>query len=774
MSRSMKTFWVAITCCQLLITGCQPAQPLYLFEDGDMSYYKDVAQDIEYPDVESQRLADVDGALPPLTLDNPNPTEFWDLSLEEAVQSALHNSKVMRTIGGTVLREPNGLRRFPDAAQTVYDPALVESNPRQGIEAALSAFDARFSTSVFWERNERPVNVAGGFAQFVAPSLQQDLGSFQAQLSKTTATGGTFALQNLTNYDYNNNPSNLFPSSWTTSIAATFRQPLLQGAGVEFNRIAGPGAQPGFNIFNVGTGVVLARINTDIALTEFEVGVRELVFETEQAYWELYFAYRDLDTKKKARDTALRTWRRVYALYQQGSRGGSAAEEGQAREQYYLFQQQVENALNTLYATERKLRFMIGIAPTDGRLIRPADEPTIAKVLFDYHDVQCEALVRAVEIRRQKWRVKQRELELIASRNFLLPQLDAVGRYRWFGFGNDLIDPNSGGKPPFDNAWQSLLSGDYQEWQLGLEMGWTLGLRQQHAGVRYAQMQLVRERAVLSEQELEITTALQGALGEVSRAYNLSETIFSRRAAAEDQLDALEAVYEKEHNILNQVLDAQRRLADAESQFFRAVVDYNLGIATVHYTKSSLLEYNNVYLAEGPWPGKAYFDARRRARERDGAMEINYGFTQPNVISRGVYPQMQGPQVEAGQYIESGPLTPLPQGAEQLPTPAPTPADTPPSSGVPSGGAPSGAPRASGQFDRSYGAVNLGPRGGNVNWGSHAMPQPTSSQAVSSRAPADNVQLAGHTTAALQHENLAHQTAPANYPSAAESQRRHP
>ena len=760
MTESIKTLWVTLTCCVLVMTGCHPAQPLYLFEDGDMSYYKDVATNIEYPDIEADRLADVDGALPPLTLDNHSTGETWDLTLEEAVQSALHNSKVMRTIGGTVLRDPNNVRRFADATQTVYDPALVESDPTRGAEAALSAFDAQFSTSVFWERNERPVNVSGGFTTFIAPALQQDLGSFSSQLSKTTSSGGTFALQHLVDYDYNNNPSNLFPSAWETSISATFRQPLLQGAGVEFNRIAGPGAQPGFNIFGVGNGVVLARINTDIVLADFEIGVREIVSDVETAYWELYFTYRDLDTKKKARDTALRTWRRVHALYQQGSRGGSAAEEGQAREQYWLFEQQVENALNALYSTERKLRYMIGIAPTDGRLIRPADEPTIAEVMFDWHEVHCEALVRAVELRRQKWRVKQRDLELIASRNFLLPRLDAVGRYRWFGFGDDLINPNSGGKPQFDNAYRNLLGGDFQEWQLGLEMGWTLGMRQQHAGVRNAQLQLIRERAVLTEQELELSHALQGALTEVSRAYNLSETIFSRRAAAEDQLDALEAVYEKEHNILNQVLDAQRRLADAESQFYRAVVDYNLGIANVHYTKSSLLEYNNVFLAEGPWPGKAYFDARRRSRERDGAMEINYGFTQPGVISRGTYPQHQGHVIEGGEYIDGERLMPIPDDAESIPTPMPTPAADPPST--------------SGRFDRTYGAVNLGPQARGVNWGSQATRLPAQGPAAGRKMPSSNIQLTDYPQAAAKHENSAHQTAAAYHPSAAGPQRRHP
>jgi hypothetical protein len=62
----------------------------------------------------------------------------------------------------------------------------------------------------------------------------------------------------------------------------------------------------------------------------------------------------------------------------------------------------------------------------------------------------------------------------------------------------------------------------------------------------------------------------------------------------------------------------------------------------LHYANGSLLEYNGVYLAEGPWPGKAYFDALRRARQRDASTFIDYGFTRPSVISRGPIPQVTG------------------------------------------------------------------------------------------------------------------------------------
>ena len=184
---------------------------------------------------------------------------------------------------------------------------------------------------------------------------------------------------------------------------------------------------------------MVTRINADIALADFEAGVRNLVSDTEITYWELYFNYRSLDARDRRADSALVTWRKVYTLYTNGSKGGEAEQEAQARQQYFLFRSTAERSLNDLYVTEAKLRYLLGLAATDGRLIRPKDEPTTAKVAFNWCDILNEGLARSVELRQQKWIVKRRELELIAAKNFLLPKLDFDAQYRYLGLGNDLF-----------------------------------------------------------------------------------------------------------------------------------------------------------------------------------------------------------------------------------------------------------------------------------------------------------------------------------------------
>jgi hypothetical protein len=116
------------------------------------------------------------------------------------------------------------------------------------------------------------------------------------------------------------------------------------------------------------------------------------------------------------------------------------------------------------------------------------------------------------------------------------------------------------------------------------------------------------------------------------------------------------------------------------------LVDYNVAILQVHYRKNSLLEYNGIYLAEVPWPAKAYFDARKRARERDAAHFIDYRFTRPDVTTRGPMPQFMN---QPGQPFNSETTSPAAaaDGEDKLPDVGNSeqPADLSPLDGVKSG-----------------------------------------------------------------------------------------
>ena len=707
--RLARQLWVAVTSLTLVASGCAPRQPFYFFEDGDLSHYVGSIQKLEYPDSDQPPLDEAAGAVDPLTLSNPSFDNIWELSLEEAIRTSLENGKVLRNLGGRFAsfggpRPQTGepavsLLTSPQQTPTIYDPAITETEPFRGVEAALALFDAQLTSSLTWERQNRPQNVNPTGALIFQQKLLGDQGNWTSGIQKRSATGATWGFANSTIYDNNNSPIREIPATWTTNYDFSFNQPLLQGAGVTYNRIAGP--DPFDNLFGrpLFRGVLLARINADISLADFEAGVRNLISDTEQSYWELYFAYRNLEARKAGRDSSLEAWRKVHALYVEQSRGGEADKEAQAREQYFFFRSEVEQALTDVYRCESRLRYMMGISASDGRLIRPADEPTTARISFDWQQSLVEALSRSAELRKQKWVIKQRELELVAAKNLILPRLDMVGRWRFLGMGEQLINQNynpynaDGGANPDPlvgtDAYSTLFSGQFQEWQAGAQFQMPLGFRRELATVRHFQLQLARERARLQDEELEASHALVEAVRNVDTNFALAQTNFNRRVAAERQVEAVQAAYDANTVTLDQLLDAQRRRAEAESSYYRSLVDYNRSISQLHFRKGSLLEYNGVFLAEGPWPGKAYFDAHRRARQRDASLYLDYGHSRPGVFSRGAVSQnfaelgadapaqqlpARDPATRAEPVPASLPAAPgtklEPKAPELLPTPA--------------------------------------------------------------------------------------------------------
>jgi hypothetical protein len=639
-----------ITAAAVGLSGCSVSkrQKMIYEEIDDSSIYDSTSLQLEEPAVASDDPFGVTATTSPLTIEEDADQKYRNMRLEEVIQTALMNSRVLRDLGGVVLKSPS-------AARTIHDPSIVETDPRFGVESTLSAFDAVLSASEFAQKNNRALNNVffGGGTRL----LQQDADVAQVSLSKRTATGGTLSLTNNTSYDSNNAPGNEFFSSWNTNIEASVRQPLLQGAGVDFNRIIGPNG-----IAGLPSGVLLARINTDASLADFESGVRIFVSDVENAYWDLYYAYRDLDAKVAARDAALETWRRVAALKAAGRRGGEAQQEAQAREQYYRLQEEVQNALTGrqvegtrsnsgssggtfrgsggVQTCERRLRLMMGMPITDGVLIRPTDEPNMSKALFEWDVVLAEALTRRPELRKQKWIIKHREMQLLASRNYLLPQLDASALYRIRGFGKDLFDtPDNRFPGIFSSAWANLASAKFQEYQLGVEFSMPLGFRKGHAAVRNAELQLARERAILSEQERQIAHDLSNAIAEMKRAHQALQTNYNRRVAAKQQLAAIREVPDPPPQMLYIELDAQRKLAEAEGLYYRASVEYELAIKNVHFEKGSILEYDGVYLSELPSPAKAYRDAYEKIKMRTRSGRWVQDGASGRVVSEGLVPQ---------------------------------------------------------------------------------------------------------------------------------------
>lgn len=660
--------WAALIQIGLVIfSGCSPTQPFFVPRDESMAQYLAQSMDIEYADVHIESLPEATQSHVPLGPTNI-PTEFVDLTLEDCIIMALQNTKIIRAANGSNTQTgPVSsvlLSAAPGQMPSVYDTALIattantqplavdsqgnriaprgstRANQVGGVEDALSEFDAQFSSLFGYNTTDRPRNVGPGNV-FNPQFFQAVDANAQAALSKRLATGTIATARFTTVYSRNNIPApglgRNVPSDYTTALEMQVTQPLMRGRGTLVNRIP----------------VVLARINEDLQLHEFEANVRNLVKSVEDAYWDLYCGYRAFETSKTARDSALDLWRVAEARNNIGAEGSGPEAEALARAQYKQFESQIHASLygssipgndpRGLYGREQTLREKIGWSASDSRMIRPADNPTTAQIHFDWVEVTSEALHRSVELRRQKWAIKQKELELMSAKNQILPQLDVTAFYRWLGVGDELATANRNGisfPNPGSSAFEELTGGDYQE--IGARLEFTpqaVGKRRALANIQNGHFQLKKFQEELREKEMML-------INELSSTWRNMESTFISIKDFRDQLqanldeikiynDRIEGNVGELSQLLDLLLRAEERRARSQLQYYQAVCEYNKSLASLHYLKGSLLDLNNIDLGEGAWVDKAYWDAEERARERASGLYFDYGYTRPSVVSNG-------------------------------------------------------------------------------------------------------------------------------------------
>ncbi|HWE39249.1 MAG TPA: TolC family protein [Isosphaeraceae bacterium] len=582
--------------------------------------------------VERRSLVPLPSVDPPRTPQDPDGKEPWPLTLQDAIRIGLDNSEVVRVISLGAQGIPvGGFEPTPIATAaggalgqgnltTVYDPAIQETQ----IALALAKFDAQLTSSATWGRSEQPFNNAIQAGTFSTAAVKypvifdQQTEAFTNQVQKLTGTGGLVTLAHNMNFLGTNSPTNVFQGAWTTATQLQFVQPLLgatqspngqvtQYSGLEANR-----AQ-----------IVIARLNADTAVWTFKAAVQEEVRSIEQQYWALAQQHVQLWSRETAVQLGEEVLRREQARLEAGT--GAIPSVAAARQQLEQFRLDLVTATSDVITTERQLRNILGLKPTDNRRIIPVTEPTEARLEPNWEVSLSQMISFQPDIVRNTLLVRLNELQLLLARNQLLPALNFQALYQWNGFGHLLDQAESVGTGAAIKAIDPLIqlqqraSGlngqpgyfhNFQTYQVGFTLQIPLGFRAALANVRQQQLNLLRQRAILQQVVHQTTHALARFFLEVDANYKQFKTAGRLRDAAQQNLEAQQAFYEQGTITIDQYLNALNTWSRAVALEAQYKTSYNISIAALEEAKGTLLAYDNIAVAEGPQPRKAYIQAR--------------------------------------------------------------------------------------------------------------------------------------------------------------------
>ncbi|MFM9966635.1 MAG: TolC family protein [Planctomycetaceae bacterium] len=403
------------------------------------------------------------------------------LPLQQAVLMGLQKSEIVHTLSGSVRIEPI----------TALDPAIADAELRK--ESAR--FDPRASASYFGSRINQPPD--SFFGPGLSTDTRRDEANFAAGIEKLWPWGTTTRLTYDPSLGYLFFPqgtSGINPA-YTTATVFEVRQPLLRAGGWKVN--------------TAPIQIAAARANqTQWEVTQVTLAQLRSITD---AYWKLHAAMISL----QAVESVLPLADEVVRIEQLRLESQRSIYMDVARASVNLENLKRQRSQAQLNVTQREydLRQLLGLPSNDGTLLTPIDTPSQLKANFDVATLMQTAYSRRPDLNRRRSRREEQEWRLVAARNGKLPQLDLRALTRTSGLDTRL-----------DDSLSQLSTFEYTDWTVGLEFSVPLGNRRAKADVESAELQLMRELALLRGFEEQVAFEFAGLLAELQTTWERYES----------------------------------------------------------------------------------------------------------------------------------------------------------------------------------------------------------------------------------------------------------
>lgn len=381
-----------------------------------------------------------------------------------------------------------------------------------------------------------------------------------ASVGGKVETGATYSLS--TSLDRNSSKS--AGRTYSADYQLRVTQSLLKGFGLEVNL----------------ADIKMSENRYKISKSVFRNTLIDFVSQIKKAYWNLYLAAETV----RIREEALKVAKEQTALTNELVRLGKTAEiellSSQAEEasRYSSLIDARSNLAN------QNLQFIRLLSPSDDRSvwdlnILTSDMPDTLTEQINVSDHVEVAIKNRPDLEQAELDLKNGELEVVQTKNGLLPKLDYFG-----SVGSD------GKEEHLDDAYGTASELKYRSWSTGFEFSYPLmnrAARAQYKKAKFANEQAVESISNLKQQiELEVRQSVI----EIKRT---EQQIQATKATKRLSQEALRAEKEKfrvgrSTNLL--VSQAQRDLIQAEINEVNAIISNMKAYIDLYTVEGSLLE----------------------------------------------------------------------------------------------------------------------------------------------------------------------------------------
>ena len=498
---------------------------------------------------------------------------FKELSLQEAVRMALENNLQIEIEGYT--EELNQEQKY--GTKGFYDPI--------------------FNFSAGWNSSERPTTSVLDAGTSVRTTISKRW-TYDSSVTQNIRGGGNVGLQFNTNSSSTNSSFSYINPSYNSNLNLSFTQPLWRGF-----RHTTPDRQ-----------MKLYNLDSKINESQFKKTVADTINQVQSQYWELAYAIENHETRRQSLQLALlnlndnrkRVDIGVLAPIEITS---SRAEAATRSQELIASEVSITNAQNTLKGYLSPDRN----DPLWGSIIIPTEKLVIRDVSMTLDEAVETALKKRPELEQLTYQVAQNEVDRKYYKNQGKPDVSfTAGLISQGTSGKVWTTGSTGGLPgvtqiplldhPFygeyGTAWGQVYGFDYLTYNFGLSVEIPLFNRSNKAQLAQLAISDRRYQTQVRNVQQSVIVEVRNAFQNIMTLRESMEAAKVARELSEEQVNGVTKRFEAGLSTNFEVLQYQRDLATAKVNELRAMIDYQLGMASLQAATFTLVDDNDVLIAE--------------------------------------------------------------------------------------------------------------------------------------------------------------------------------
>lgn len=439
---------------------------------------------------------------------------------------------------------------------------------KAGVVMAQSTYDPVLG--VTWQKavTESPTAIVSTDTGLGGAKPTTNDQSTAASVTQAVITGGSIVAQYQLSRDATNVVQSLLNPDYSGQVSLQVSQPLLQGAGTDYNRAA----------------IQIAQLGAKVASLNFRSAVLTMVYNVESAYYNVIFAQRQYAVGRDSLSLAQQlldenVQKRRTGVMDDLDVAQAEAGVATAKSQLIGYRQAMENAEDALLQAMGETDFKASV----GTLGFPTLPSTDVSVAVSYKLARDNgpdlAVVQAT--------IEQYKLDALRAKRNNLPQLNATG-------GVGYINAEASYGPAARYLWP----GPGYNWNAGLSLSFPWGLRNNRALYRQAMDSLESEQLTYDQTDQTLLVNVRTAVRAVQA--NLEGVAASAATVAADakQYELQKAKFDAGLATSYDVLLAQEQLEAARVSQIQAEVSLRTALANLHMLEGSSLETYRIRLRD--------------------------------------------------------------------------------------------------------------------------------------------------------------------------------